>query len=481
MTESSKVFHSFFWKAGERLAGQGIALLVQIILARLLLPEDFACLAIINAILNYLGLFVHCGLSIAVVQKKELTKIDLATLTSISLIVALVLFILLFILAPTISNFYNLGDIAWPIRVMGVSFFLYSFNSIQTGLLTRNMKFKTLFYCGLLATSLSGILGVLLAYSGFGVWALISYNIAGILLSVIFMNMIPGLRLSIGFSWKSAKELYSFSLKILGTNLISAGGDSVRTLAIGKAYSPNQLAFFDRGLIYSNLVTQVVNASLSSVLLPTFSRSQEDIEHLRGMVRRSVGVSSFIMIPLLVFVAIAAKPLVGLVLSEKWLPCAIFLSIFCILRIPGIITSIDKQVFYALGKSQIGLYYEIGLLVANLISLIIMISYGPLAIALGFTVIEYIGNFVLCIVASKVYGYTIIDRTKDVVISVLYSVFLFIACWSVTYLNLNYITTLILQTIIGITVYVSLAYFTKDKNFIIIKEIVDNTFQKKKS
>ena len=197
------------------------------------------------------------------------------------------------------------------------------------------------------------------------------------------------------------------------------------------------------------------------------------------MVRRSVGVSSFIMIPLLVFVAIAAKPLVGLVLSEKWLPCAIFLSIFCILRIPGIITSIDKQVFYALGKSQIGLYYEIGLLVANLISLFVMIPYGPLAIAIGFTVIEYIGNFVLCIIASKVYGYTIIDRTKDIILSLSNTAILFIACWSITYLNLSYFITLILQSVVGIILYVLLAYFTKDKNLVIIKEIINNTFHKK--
>ena len=473
----NSIISSLFWKAGERLAVQGIGLFVQIILARILLPEDFACLAIINAILNYLGLFVYCGLSIAVVQKKNLTEKDLSTLTSISLFVALVIFAVLFFMAPLISDFYSVGDLVWPIRVMGISLFLYSFNSIQTGLLTRNMRFRTLFYRGLLATSISGLLGIVLAYSGFGIWALIAYSITNILLAVVFMNMIPDLRLKIGFSWKSAKELYSFSLKILGTNLISAGGDTIRTLTIGKTYSPNQLAFFDRGLAYSSLVTQVVNTSLSSVLLPAFSRSQDDISHLRQMSQRSVEMSSYIMIPLLVFVAIVAEPLVGIVLSEKWIPCAIYLSIFCILRIPGIVTSIDKQVFYALGKSQIGLYYEIGLLMANLISLCIMLPYGPFAIAIGFTIIEYLGNFVLCVIASKVYGYSIVDRLKGIMHPVFYSIALFAICYSVIFLHINYYYTLLIQLVLGTISYYLMSIITRDKNFMYIKESIINAIR----
>ena len=266
-------------------------------------------------------------------------------------------------------------------------------------------------------------------------------------------------------------------MKILGTNLISAGGDTIRTLTIGKTYRPNQLAFFDRGLVYSNLVTQVVNASLSSVLLPTFSRAQDNTNHLREMAQRSVEVSSYIMIPLLVFVAIVAEPLVGIVLSEKWIPCAIYLSVFCIMRIPGIITSIDKQVFYALGKSQIGLYYEIGLLIANLISLCIMLPYGPFAIAIGFTIIEYIGNFVLCVIASKVYGYTIVDRLKGIMRPVIFSLVMFTACYCAFFLHLNFYYTLLIQLVVGAVSYYLMSIITRDKNFMYIKESIINAIR----
>lgn len=463
MSKTSSVVGSFLWKASERLIVQGCGLLVQVILARLLLPEDFACLAIITAIVNYLGLFVQSGLSIVVVQKKDLSKIDIATLTSISLLVALILFVGLFFFAPAISGFYNVGDIIWPIRIMGLSLFLYSFNSIQTGLLQRKMQFRSIFYRSLLATPLSGVIGIVMAYMGLGIWALIGYSISNILLIVIFMNLIPELRLSFGFSWKSAKDIYSFSLKILGTSLVSAGGDTIRTLTIGKAYTPNQLAYFDRGLSYSGLVTQVVNTSLSSVLLSVFSRKQDEQEQLLTMARKSVHISSFVMIPVLTMVALLSKSLVFIILTEKWIPCALYLSLFCFLRIPGIITSIDKQAYYALGKSQIGLYYEIGLLAANLFSLVIMMPYGVLAIAVGFIVIEYIGNFCLFLVSNKIYNYRLKYRLHDMVKPLFNTIVMSIVVWLLGKLNCNIYVMTLLQIFVGLVLYVIFSYLTNDE------------------
>lgn len=473
MTQHNGVVTSLIWKASERVIVQGIGFLVQIILARLLLPEDFACLAIINAIVSYLGLFVQSGLLVTVVQKKELTKEDLSTLTTISLLVALVLFVALYFSAPLISDYYEVGDLIWPIRVMGISLFLYSFNSIQTGILTREMKFRTIFFRSLLATPLSGIIGIVMAYLGLGIWALVVYSISNIFFTILFMNLIPELRLKLGFSKQSAKEMYSFSLKILGTNLISSGGDTIRTLTIGKFYNSNQLAYFDRGLTYSALVTQIVNTTLSSVLLPAFSRSQENVDQLRELTRRSVSLSGFVMIPFLVLVAIMAEPLVRLILTEKWVPCAIFLSIFCILRIPGVITSIDKQVYYALGKSQIGLYYEIALLVLNLITLFVLLPYGILAIAIGFTTVEYLGNSILCIISSRVFSYTLKERLHDLFKSSLSSLIMAIVVYSLSLLGLPIICSLLLQIIFGLGSYLLMARIIKDENLDNILNIVN--------
>lgn len=172
--------------------------------------------------------------------------------------------------------------------------------------------------------------------------------------------------------------------------------------------------------------------------------------------------------------AVAAQPLVSFILSDKWLPCAIFLSLFCILRIPGIITSIDKQVYYSVGKSQIGLYYEIGLLVVNLFSLTLMIPYGVWAIAIGYTVVEFLGNFILCIISSIVFGYTLLDRCKDLVKPVFNSLVMAIAAYALTLcFDRNYVL-IIMQLLASGAIYVILSWITKDKNLFEVKKIIRN-------
>lgn len=472
--KGNSVIGSLLWKAGERFLIQGFGLFVQVILARLLLPEDFACLAIIVAIVNYLGLFVNCGLSVVVMQKKDLDKLDVQTLTTASLFIALLIYALLFFLAPFVSDFYNVGNLTWPIRIMSLSLFLSTFNSIQNGLLSREMMFKTIFKCTTLAMPLSAGVGIAMAYLGYGVWSLIVYSLFNTTLVVLFMNMIPSVRLSLGFSWERAKALYTFSGKILLTNLVSAGGDTIRTMTIGKAYKPAALAFYDRAYAYSSLVTQVVNTSISTVLLPVLSRKQENSAQLKDMARRSVCMSAFVMIPVLLLVAVMAEPLVLLVLSDKWLPCAPYLSLFCILRIPGIITSVDKQAYYALGKSGIALVYEIGLLIVNLIMLSVMIQYGVFIIAIGYTIIEYIGNIVLMVISTKVYHYSIRERITDLHKSVLNALVMSLAAYSLAFIIDSMIVLILLQAFVGLVVYCALSYLTSDKNLsFILQKIKD--------
>ena len=475
MAKANGIIGSLLWKSGERIMVQGIGLLVQIILARLLMPDDFASLAIITAIVNYLGIFVQCGLSAAVVQKKDLSEIDVSTLTTLSLLVALILYVGLFLMAPVINSWYNMEELVLRIRVIGIALFLYSFNSIQSGLLQRKMMFQTMFVRSLLATPISAVIGITMAYLGCGVWALICYVLSNILAIVIFMNMLPEIRLKLGFSKQSAKALYSFSLKILGTNLVSAGGDTIRTMTIGKVYKLATLAYYDRAYTYSGLVTQVVNTSISSVLLPVFSRSQDDKSHIKEMARRSVSMSAFVMIPVLLLVALVSKPLILIVLTDKWLPCAPFLSLFCLLRIPGIITSVDKQVYLSLWKSQIGLYYEMILLAINLLSLVLMIPYGVFAIAIGYVVVEFAGNFMLCVISDKVYNYSLIERTKDLIKPVFSSIIMLACGYLLSLIELPLWMTLICQVLVCSVIYLFMQYILRDSSL----AFIINKFKKK--
>lgn len=468
----SQVVHSLGWKILERFLSQGIGLLVQIILARILLPSDFGSMAIMVAIINYLGIFVQSGLSTTVVQKKQLDDKDIASLYSISLLIALMLYVVLFFLAPWIGKIYDMHEIIWPIRILSIGLFLSAINSIQTGILSRHMKFNVIFYRSILSILVGGSIGIFLALKGFGIWALVAYSLLNAVIAVVAMCFVPGVSIKFGVYWERVKKLYSFSIKIIFTNLISGGGDTIRTMVIGKKYTTSQLAFYDKAYTYSNTATQIVTSSIAGVLLPTFSRYQDDLERLKSMMSRSMKLTAFITIPFMLGVAVMSKPLVLLLLTEKWAPCIPFLMIFCVLRICGPITAIDKQVYYSIGRSDIGLYYEIGLLIANVTMLLITVPIGIGAIAIGALIVEYIGSMVVFFISRKVFQYSLRERFRNFLKPTINALIMVLAMLAVSLLGLSNIFTLILQCIIGVSVYLTMASMTKDDNLNYILNLI---------
>ena len=467
-----EVVRSLGWKISERFLSQGIGLVVQILLARILFPEDFGSMAIMVAIINYLGIFVQSGLSTTVVQKKNLDDKDIASLYSISLLIALFLYVFLFMAAPWIGRTYAMDDIVWPIRVLSIGLFLSAINSIQTGILSRHMKFRAIFYRSIASIIVGGTVAVIMALSGYGIWALVTYSLLNALIAVIAMSFVPELKMRLGICWEKVKQLYSFSIKIIVTNLISGGGDTIRTMVIGKKYTSSQLAYYDKAYTYSNTATQVVTSSISGVLLPTFSKQQDDLAKLRDMVRRSMKLTAFVSFPVLIGLLVIAKPLVLLLLTGKWAPCIPFLMVFCLLRICGPITTIDKQVYYALGRSEIGLYYEVGLLVANVTMLLITVPIGIGAIAVGATIVEYCGACVIFLISSKVYKYSFIDRLKDFFKPVINTIVMVLSMLPMTLIDLSNMMMIILQCIIGFFVYVLMAKIIKDDNLEYILNLI---------
>lgn len=452
-----------WWKVLERFSSQFMNLFIQIILARILLPEDFGSLAIINAIIVYCAIFVQSGLSTAIVQKKELNKDDVPTLLTTSLSIAFILYIPLFFLAPSIAGYYHLSNLLWPLRVEALILFLGAINSIQTALYQRRMAFKALFFRTLIAVPISGAVGIFMAYKGFGIWALVTQSILHYVVIIVYMSFDSSTRCSFGFSKQSARTLYSFSGRILLSNLVSGFGDTVRTMTIGKKYTADRLAYYDKAYSYSSLVTQVVTTSMASVLLPAFSRSQDEKTHLLRMSRVSVRLISFIMMPVLIGVAVAAEPLIVLLLSEKWAPCVPFLIIFCVLRLPSCITTIDKQVYFSIGNSSIALYYEIGLLLANLLVLSMTVRISIMAIAVGATIVEILGGVTLCIISSKVYSYSIKYRLEDIWRPIVCSSIMAAIGMSVYLLHLNHFWTLFIQLIACVaTYYVTSSFLNKE-------------------
>lgn len=474
------VAYSLVWKMLERVFSQGGNLLVQIVLARILMPEEFGNLAIILAIVNYISIFVQSGLSAALIQKKEIDQLDVNTVFTITFVCNAILYIGTFLFAPYIASFYNNMGLTAPIRVTALAFFLYSFNSIQMGLLSRNMDFKVIFFRSVIAVPVAGAIAIAMAYNGFGLWSLVANLLIGVFLSSIIMAIGTKVPIRFGFSLDRAKKIYSFSIKILGASLIGGFSDMCRTMFIGKKYTVSDLAFYDKAYSYSYLILQIVNSSIQSVLFPVFSRTQEDSSRLKEMTRQSVRITMFGMFPILLGLFVVAKPAIIVLLTEKWLPCVPFLMIFCIFRISGCIVGIDKQVILALGKSSIIFYFELLLLVANVIMLLITIPISVMAIAIGAIIVEYTANIGLIIVSKFLYDYSLKERFLDLAKPFINSCFMMIAMWCVSFIEMNITILLIIQMLLGFAVYIILSKISKDSSYLYIIGYAKDQYKHKK-
>ncbi len=469
---SKKIVGSLWWKLLERLFSQGINLVVQIVLARILLPSDFGCLAIIAAITNYVGIFVSSGLATTLIQKKNLDDKDVSTMLTASLSVALLLYMVLYVLSPWIASIYNIPEVLWPLRALAFILFLNAIFAVQTAILSRNMDFKSIFIRTALAVPISGAVGITMAYLGFGVWALVAHNLVHMLTMVLVMFFGTNMNLRLGFSLPRAKAMYSFSVKIMLSSVVSGFGDTIRTMTIGKKYTPSNLAYYDKAYTYSHYVVSIIHSSIQSVMLSVMSRQQDELNVLCETNRKTVRMVSFAMFPFLIGAIVAAKPLILLLLTEKWAPSIDFFMLFCFFRLMGCVTSVDKQAYYALGRSDIALYYEIGLLVLNLSMLIFTVNISIWAIAIGATVVEFLGCLTLCIISSRVYGYSLWHRYADFQKPLLNSLIMAVLLYCISLIGMGNAVTLCSQIILGVISYYLLARVTKDDNLKLFLKVV---------
>lgn len=466
------VFNSLVWKSIERVLTQGINLVVQVILARLLLPETFGSLAIIVTITTYANIFVQSGLATSIVQKQELDDWDISTVLIASLGIALICYLLIFCAAPWISRYYQLPELKWALRVLAIVLFLNAIYSVENALLSRNMEFKKLLKRSMIAIPIAGTVSITMAYLGCGIWSLVALTLTNMAVTVLVLGIGSNLRVKFRFSVTKAKEIYSFSGKILIANLLTGLHDALRTMLIGKIYSSKDLAYYDKANTYAGYISDLSRDSISSVLLPTFSRKQEHLDQIKAMARKSVGLGSFVMFPVLLGFMATSKSFVLVVLTSKWEKSIPFLMIFCILRLATVLKNIDFQVYYALGSSGINLIYCIVFSFINIMALLFSVRIGIMEVAIAATITEYLSFIAIMFISSNLYNYSILERIKDMSKPAINAALMSIAVWNVQRINAPLLFVLILQVVIGIIVYVGLALTTKDENLTYIINLI---------
>ena len=284
--QRNKVISSFMWKLLERFSSQAISLIVTIILARKLLPSEFGIIAIILVFIELANVIIDGGLNTALIQKKNADNVDFSTILYFSLLLSGILFLILYLTAPLIGHFYD-NDLLTPVmRVVGITLFLNTFNAIQRAYIAKHMLFNRLFYCNMAAIFASGITGIMMAYNGWGVWALVAQYMVNQAILTISLWYIVKWRPILVFSLQRFKGLFDYGWKIFATNMIITIYENVRSLIIGKLYQPTTLAYFDRGKQFPSLIINNISISLQTILLPAFADIQDDRERVKPHVGR---------------------------------------------------------------------------------------------------------------------------------------------------------------------------------------------------
>lgn len=452
-----KIVSGLFWKLVENGGAQGIQALISIVLARLLSPEEYGVISIITIFITVINVIVQNGFSTALIQKKESDSVDFSSVFYFDLLVALVMYAGLFLAAPGIGSFYRDGTMASVIRVFGIVLFPGAVISVQTAYVARKMEFKGLCKATMFAVVLSGVISVAMAYRGFGVWALAGQQIVyyfSLMVALFFCITWKPERL---FSIKRLAAMFAFGWKLLCAALIDTLFTNLHGLVMGKIYSKAALGNYSRGEQFPKLVVTSLGSAIQSVLLPVFSKSQHDIAQVRNMVRRSIRISSFLILPMLWGMFGVADTMVMALLGEKWMVCVPYLRIMCVAYCFYPIHITNLQAINALGRSDIFLNLELLKKAIGLVALLIGIQYSAVVMIGMKAVVDFLCTFINAWPNKKLLDYSITDQWKDILPSMVLSLVMGAAVYGIQFILPGLWLKLILQIGAGIIIYGGLA------------------------
>lgn len=409
-----KVLSGIFWRIMERFGTQGMGFVVSIILARLLEPKDFGTITLIAVFIALASVFVNGGFGTALIQKKEVTEAEYNSVFYLSLAVAFVLYSVLFVSSPWIAAFYNEPVLVGVVRVMSLSLIIGAINSIQTAVLTREMKFKLSFQVSLISTLTTGVVGCGMAYKGYGVWAIVGSALASQVASTVVLWKVVAWHPKLMFSHVAIRQLFGFGSKLLVTGLLDTLFSNIYNVIIGKIFNPTILGYYSRGQSIPNMVMTSVQGTISGVIFPALSSCQHDKVRVKEIVRRMIKSTCFLVFPMMFGLAAVSKPLVLVLLTDKWLPCVPYIQLSCITFAFWPIHVTNIQAIIALGRSDIVLILEVIKKMLVVVSIMITFRIGVMAMVCGQAIVS-----IVCVIVNtwpnrRLLNYTIEQQVRDI-------------------------------------------------------------------
>lgn len=461
-----KVFTGVIWKFLERICAQGISLVVSIILARLLMPDDYSVVSIVTIFFAFCNVLISGGLNTSLIQKKDADIIDFSTILHISTIMAGILYAVMFFAAPFIAYVYEKEILTIMIRVMGLTFFVNAFKGVICAKVSNNMEFRKFFMATIVGTIASAVVGITMALKGCGPWALVAQQMTNSVIDTIVLVFATKFRFVFVISWKRFKRLFKYSWKLFIASVISTIYDEAKPLIVGIKFSSADLAYYNKGMSFPSLINSTVSNTMSGVLFPALSKLQDDRNALLAAVRRYIKVSSFMIFPMMVGLMMVSDTFVKVILTEKWLDIVPFMRIFCVCYMFDLVQVGNLQVFKAMGRTDISLITEIIKKSVYFMIILAFVFFSENAIIFAFANIfcTVVATLVNTFPNRKLLGYRYRLQLLDIVPNLLTSLAMGVCVYIVGLLPVNPVVLLMIQFVVGVVVYIALSAITKNEN-----------------
>lgn len=474
---SSKIVTGMIWRFGEKITAQVVSFVVSIVLARLLLPNDYGVVAIVNVFIAIVEIFVTSGLGTSLIQKKDADDIDFSTVFWCNIVLSVGLYIIVFFLSPIIASFYDMPLLTPVLRVFSLRLPISAVNSIQNAYVSRKMDFRKFFFATLIGTIISAIVGIIMAYMGFGVWSLIAQYLTNAIIDTIVLFIIIQWRPHLVFSIERARPLIKYGWKILASDLIGTIFNQLNSFIIGKKYTSADLAYYTQGKKIPDLVNNNIGATLNAVLFPAMSLSA-DKEEIKQIRRKSLMMMEYILFPIMFGIMAIADKMVVVLMTDKWIFAVPYIRITCLSAVIGVLGTTLIQEIKAIGRSDVTLKMELLKKPVFLVIAFVAMHFGVWVIAWTLVINEIIAFCFNVYPVKKYIGFDIKTHIIDALPTLLMSIVMVAMVYGIGLIIKNDLICLMLQVFIGVIVYVGLSIITKNVSFKYLSNIIVNKIRK---
>lgn len=475
----SKAAKGMAWSAFGTFSSQGISFIIGIILARILMPSDYGLIGMLAIFFAFSNMIIESGFANALIQKIDRTESDYSTIFFFNFIVSVIIYLILYITAPLIANFYSTPELTLLTRILSLNLLIGSLSIVQQVRLKILFDFRSIALITLVSVIISGILGVALAYLNFGVWALVAQNLSAVFIKTLLLFYFNKWYPQFLFNLSSLKQLFGFSSKLLIAGLVSTVVNNLYSILIGKIFTPKEVGFYTRARQYPELLSNTLTTILQGVTYPILTSLQNERERMISVYGRLMRVTVFFVIPFLTLFAILAEPFVRLLLTEKWMPVVPLIQWLCFARMITPISALNMNILNAIGRSDLFLKVDLSKLPIFIITIAVTVPLGINVVVIGNFVTSFISFFINAYYPGKLFGFGVYRQLKEMFPVVLATIIMGTIVIGLIWLIPGDLYKLFFGAVAGIASFLGAAYLLKIEELKEVNGLVLQFIQKR--